>query len=481
MEKILNYIIFLSYLLFSVNVFGTPTEPPLKIPLNAAKVSLDPSGIQDRSSLFVSRQVNCQLVRSYGSIVKEEAAESIQFETPTKIAITIKKQAKFQDGSPVTAEDIVASLNHLRKSRLVLRNVFTWIKKTDVINSNKIIITLKEPVPQFLSVLSSPNYAIFKKLFLKRAEKNPALWKMPIGCGNYKVVFSNDHIIKLTPLREGRPIEFYLKKSNQLLANEIDQYDISDLHLLGESPKVQQFKMIEIFDPTQIFLGLNSRTKQWRNKEDRCAFISKLNPQPVISSYAKRARSADDILPEGILGHESSTQSMREIAKKYGSKQLSPMKSFCLSYLTVSIPEYFRSAYLDMVKKIYKNTRAIYITDNTHFGKKFVESDCDAIVLGLKSNTLDGYDILAIFSEIDPNFTGFFDASLTKEIEGSQNEINPQIRALHYRDIINKIENQCLVYPILTVPMRYVYLKKGLYAPNIGKSPLNEYYLGEVR
>src|SRR5271166_2113967 len=114
MEKILTS---LAIFLFSISCIAHANSDVLKIPLQTASVSLDPSHIQDTSSLFVSRQINCQLVRSKGSIYKLEAAKSIEYISPLEIRIKISDNATFYDGTPVTANDVVASFYYIKKTR----------------------------------------------------------------------------------------------------------------------------------------------------------------------------------------------------------------------------------------------------------------------------------------------------------------------------------------------------------------------------
>jgi len=478
MEKILSFIIIALSLFVSIASYAE--IKPLRIPLHAAKITLDPSGIQDLSSLFVSRQVNCQLVRSYGSVISLEAAQSIHFITPTKILITVKNGMTFHDGSPVTANDVVASLNHLKKSRHTLRNIFNWIKQIEILNQRQISITLIKPVPQFLNVLSSPNYAIFKKEFLANAKNNSDLWRFPLGCGKYKVNESSDRVVKLTPAHHGKSIEFYLNKDDQVISSSIDNYDIVDLHIVGKPGNLAHYRSIELFDPTQIYLGLNTQSNHWKKREDRCSFFAKLDATKVIKQYAGLAKPAADILPEGVLGYRSSLPTLQKLKKQFALINTAKINQFCLSYLTVSVPKEYRAEYQHMIERLYPNVRTTEITNNKRFGIDFINSQCDALIAGIKSNTLDGYDLLAIFSLPDPNFTGYIDKKITKEIEGSQNESDPKSRVLMYRHIVNEIEESCVIHPILTIPMKLVFIRKELHTPNIGKGPFNEYDLSEV-
>lgn len=478
MAKILIVIATISLLFISV--ISHAEAIPLRIPLHAAQITLDPSGIQDLSSLLVSRQVNCQLVRSHASVISLEAAQSIHFTTPTTILITIKNGITFYDGSPVTANDVVASLEHLKKSRQVLRNIFNWIKQMEIVNPHQINITLAKPVPQFLNVLSSPNYAIFKKEFLAKAANNQDLWRSPLGCGKYKIIQTDERLIKLTPLHQGKTIEFYLNQDDQVDSSAIDNFDIVDLHIVDKPVNLIHYRSVELFDPTQIYIGLNTQSKHWKNREDRCSFFAKLDTANVIKQYAGIAKSASDILPEGVFGYSSSLPVLKKLKQEYALANTKKLHQFCLSYLTVSIPKQYRPEYKYMIEKIYHYVRTTEITNNKRFGLDFVNSHCDALIAGIKSNTLDGYDVLAIFALPYPNFTGYIDQKNIKEIEDSQNEPDPKTRALMYRHAIHQIEKNCVIHPILTIPMKLVFVRKELHTPNIEKDPFNEYDLSEV-
>lgn len=37
-----------------------------------------------------------------------------------------------------------------------------------------------------------------------------------------------------------------------------------------------------------------------------------------------------------------------------------------------------------------------------------------------------------------------------------------------------------MLRPLITIPIRYIYVKRGVNTPGIGRGPLNEYYLGGV-
>jgi ABC-type transport system substrate-binding protein len=207
------FILFILSVLFFTSLTKAETNPdPLRVTLQPSVISLDPGGVQDSQSWLVSRQINCQLVQNFGPNYILDAAESIKYITPLKIRLKLNPKAKFHDNTPVTSQDVIASLDYIKESRNILSNLFIWIEKIEIIDDKTILFSLKKQIPQFLNVLSSTNFKIFKKDFILQAKKDKNLWKKPLGCGKYKVSEFTDQYIKLIPVHQGLPIIFYLKK-----------------------------------------------------------------------------------------------------------------------------------------------------------------------------------------------------------------------------------------------------------------------------
>ncbi len=454
----------------------------LRITLQPSLISLDPGGIQDSQSWVVSRQVNCQLVRSQGSIFVLEAAESIKYLNPLKIVLKISNNAKFHDGSPVTSEDVLESFNYIKESRNILNNVFAWIEKIEPIDNKTILFILKRPVPQFLKVISSTNYTIFKKTFLEKARQDKRLWKNPLGCGGYKVVDFNDDQIKLIPISKGLPITFYISKTNQIDANELSKYDIVTIDVINDSKEIMHFNVFETFDPAQFFIGLNSNSKLWGNKYDRCQFLAGLDNKNLLISYGKRAIEAKDLFPKGTLGYnlkENFNERIQTIAKN-SKNHKSAIKPFCLSYLTVSIQEKYKNEYLNMVNKLYPNVYLQPISNVKKFGKDFISENCDAILFAWKSNYLDGYEYLTMFENNDANFSGIYDKETSDRILKSQSISNAAKRANEYKGIVHRIGEFCIIKPLFTLQTKRIYVRKNLKTPDIGLISIHQYYLGNV-
>lgn len=484
MKKLL--IIFIAVTsVISTQTYAESKINELRVTLQSSLISLDPGGIQDSQSLMVSRQVNCQFVRSQGSVFVLDAAESIKYVTPLHIILKINDKVKFHDGSPVTARDVLASFNYIKVSRNILDNLFLWIDKIESVDNKTVRFTLKKEIPQFLKVLSATNFNIFKEDFLNKAKINKNLWKSPMGCGGYKVVESNSNYIRLIPVSKGLPITFSLIKSNFVDRDEMGKYDIVTTEISAKESELDgiNFKILRMFDPVQFYIGLNAKSKMWENKYDRCKFLADLNVKDLTASYGKTAVPANDILPKGTLGYNEDrnfNDQISDISKNANTKSSKKIKPFCFAYLSVSVEDKYKSEYVKMLKKIHPNIVTYEIFDTKKYGKDFVNKNCDAIVFAWKSYYLDGYEYLTFFENNDANFSGMDNNSISRRILKSQDIARVSSRAKEYQSIIREIGDLCVVRPLLTLPTRNIYMKKDLKAPGIGLVSIHQYYLGNI-
>ena len=454
----------------------------LRIPLHARLISLDPTKVQDSSSLWVARQINCQLVRMSGGVVTTEAAESIRYISPLIIDIKLKHYQYFSNGQELTAEDVYATLNYLNKNRLTLRNIFNWVRKIKVANQYELLIYLKKPTPNFLTVFSSPNYSIFERHFLDAVQSNPALWDNPVSCGNYKIIKNSSSILKILPIREGLPIDFYLIPDSQLSANKVKNYDIITLKVTNNSPSnLANYNNIKAFNPYQYYFAFNTNVYPWNKKDARCSFFSQLDPKIPMKSYDTEVRVANDFIPSGTLGYEDNNKQFHDLIHKYKGQPLPHKSTFRVAFVESAIEKDNREYYLNMVKELYPNATKETVSSYTLLPTAALKKKFDGSFFALKSNYLDAYEFLVTLAEKNANVTGYNNEALRQQIENSQNISNPELKSKEYRKIIKKINEECLMYPLFTMPYDTVYVRKGIITPDIGKVSINEYYLGKVR
>ena len=371
MVKITNTLFFI-FLIFT-SCFAGNQDRPIRVLLPAKQVSLWPLGIVDQSALWVARQINCQLVRTEGSVVKYEAAKDIKYLSPTELTVTLDASRKFPNGHSITADDVIASFKFLDQPKHVLRNVLLWIKEIKKSGTDQIIFELKKPMPQFLEVLSYLSFPIFEKNFLKRAISNKELWQKPVGCGGYHVIKNNKKSIVLAGGDKKPKLEFILNETNEIDGDKSSDYDIFSLHVFGNKKKLKQFKRLEILDPYQIYMGFNVESKHWGKKQDRCDFFSSLDRSIVAKAYGDSVSVATDFFPHAVIGYNYEHGSVDLSRRAYLLEQGTKDHSLCLAFLAVSIPQHLRDSYIKMIKQSYPDIKLkiMVINETSHLQRNF--------------------------------------------------------------------------------------------------------------
>lgn len=453
----------------------------IRIPLRSTYITLEPYKLQDISSMWVSRQINCQLIRKHERTPILEAASSIKYVSPLVLDIKLKKDLAFSDGSPVTSDDVVATFSYLRHKGTEFRNIFDWIQSIKARNGSELVITLKKHVPDLISALSAPHYAIFKRNFLEQVEKNPELWKKPIGCGGYRVQENNSESILLMPNTKGLPIIFTFEPDNQISEKEAKKYALIPTHIVGNPKKIKGFHVIQVFDPYQVYFAFNTRLAMWQSKKNRCSVFARMDPHQIMEQYGNNRKAADNLIPSGVLGYSPNDHYLLDIKKEYANTPIPKKSKFCASIITIAIPKSYHDDYLSMMRKIYPNTQLKIIDGCSKMNEIIDEQHCDGTFLTYKSNYLDGYEYMqALSTKNGMTPTGYKDPKLASLIKNSQKKLLPEQKVKEYHKIIKYIDDLCLMYPLFTIPYDIVFVKNNISAPGLGEGIINEYYLGNV-
>lgn len=103
--------------------------------------------------------------------------------------ITLRDGLKFHDGSPVEAEDVVASINRWGKADGLGKTMFTKVADIAAKDGSTIIITMSEPWAQVIPALAkvSSNVPVIMPKELAANDPGDPV-KTPIGSGPYKMI-----------------------------------------------------------------------------------------------------------------------------------------------------------------------------------------------------------------------------------------------------------------------------------------------------
>ena len=115
---------------------------------------------------------------------------------------TIRSGAKFHNGQPVTAQDVVWSYQRLeRETKSPVRTYISKVKSVEAVESNKVRFTLSEPYAPFdrqVSLIS----IVPRKAFEEMGAAQFAL--TPVGAGPFKVVaWKKDVFVARDRVRDG--------------------------------------------------------------------------------------------------------------------------------------------------------------------------------------------------------------------------------------------------------------------------------------
>lgn len=474
-----------SHLFAAQEVQATPVE--IAVPLPVKQVNFNPTKLNDQSSLWVSRHVNCQLTRKQQGKVLLEAASSLEYVTARKVKIVLGNRYRFHNGEPITAADVIATFEFLRAHRQSYKAQFDLVDRAYAVDDKTLIFEFKELTAKlFLDFFSTSQNPLLPKSYLRRAAANPNLLDTPVVCGDYKIAnyVPGERVVLASAQGSGNNITFFLQGNTRLAAGELEKFDLVPAQLTTldqNAPEVpSRFREMKLFDPYQIVVGLNTKMEPWTKEENRCRLFGALDPAGPNLDYKPNSAPAADLFPKGVLGFKVESDYPGFYKKATGGAP-TLNRPFCVSFVNASIPEARKNAFVAMIKHAYPNTTTKEIVDPAAFGPTFLDQKCDAIVIGFKSNNLDGADFLNVFTEKDVNYTGFWSDELKTHIQRAQTLEDSGRRADEFHAVSQSVRDLCLIDPILTVQFKSVLLRDRLEFPDLGKSVLNEYNLGDVR
>jgi peptide/nickel transport system substrate-binding protein len=203
-------------------------------------VSLDPSGAYDLPSYDIIYNVYQNLVQFPPGETKPqpEAAESCDFTNDTTFECTMRDGAKFSDGSPLTAEDVVFSFE--RNVKIADPNgassLLANMKSIEAPDDKTVVFHLAEPDATWPSVLATASFAIVPSdsYPADKLQDDTAI----IGSGRYQVaeyeagqqtvLQANDEYTGEDPAQTDQAIIQYFDKASALkLALEQGDVDVA--------------------------------------------------------------------------------------------------------------------------------------------------------------------------------------------------------------------------------------------------------------
>ena len=171
---------------------GQSGKDTLTVAVSTEPVSMNITETNLVYDLLVWDMVYSRLIRDTGcSDYEPDLAESYEMVSDTQWKFTLRGNAAFSDGTPVTAADVAASLDALHESAVVGAKV-AWLASTEVVDDQTILINTDGPAATILLDLSNIGFIVPAKLLQEGYNFNEA----PVGSGPYtlKEWVRGDHL-----------------------------------------------------------------------------------------------------------------------------------------------------------------------------------------------------------------------------------------------------------------------------------------------
>ncbi len=333
-----------NYRLPEVTLGGDQT---LSIPLGDDPSTLDPALVKDVDSAFVARQVFSGLLTLDDDLnLQPDLAASLPEVSSdgTVYTFTLRSDARFQDGRPITAEDIKFSLDRASDpslaypdapSTLPAATYLSTIKGFEerisgkasgldgvrVLGSTKLQIALSRPDPTFLYKLAFPcAFVVDRKQISAGGD-----WTLkPNGSGPFRVEeWRRQELMRLVPadtyprrrpaVKEVRLIlsPEALQPLNLYEAGKVDLAWVGadDLFRVKDPSSNLSRELQEVDEFSVTYVGLNLRTKPFEDPKVREALYLAVDRGKIAkASYHGSVEPALGLVPPSLAGYSLSSQ-----------------------------------------------------------------------------------------------------------------------------------------------------------------------------
>lgn len=248
--------------------------------------SLNPFKAKTRNNLELSTLLYEGLIRLDDKMTPQmNLATSVTNTNPQTLTAVMRSDAKFSDGSKVTAADVVASFNAAKASDN-FKTLLTDVQAASASGSNTVVFSLSSQNPNALACLSFP--------VVKTGSADP-----PIGCGRYVYQSGDTASLKINSNNSAKPTisEIHLLDLPEddamlygLESGSISIFfsDLSNGEIPNTTSATANFPLNYM-----VFLGVNSGRTSLSNAAVRQGLSAAVNRSEICANaFAGRANPA---------------------------------------------------------------------------------------------------------------------------------------------------------------------------------------------
>lgn len=295
-------------------------------------ITLDPALVQDSTSAEYIDKLFVGLVSLDDELqVRPELAESWELsENGTVYTFTLRKDARFQDGRPIRAEDIryslertcapstrspVASqyLGDIVGAKERIAGLSEEVAGIEVLDEFTIQLTIDAPKAYFLSKLTYPTAAVVDQADVDRGG---AWTERPNGSGPYRLISWSDQLLVMQANEHyfrGKPLinrlEFNLRAGDPVTMYENGELEVAWVGVGGFERITDPLNplhgdLVAVPSLNVQYVGLNTLLPPFDDKNVRQAFAHATQRQAIVNVMFKGSvQEARGIMPPGLPGY----------------------------------------------------------------------------------------------------------------------------------------------------------------------------------
>lgn len=445
--------------------------------------TLDPAMHRSRTTEAVIRNICDGLVtRDQNMKVVPELAESWQMLDEKTWEFVLRRDVKFHDGSPFTAEDVKFTIDRIITPGAVAgessprRGLLGDVDGADVVDEHTVLLHTSAPFPALPSMLTF--HEIVPKAYIERVGDREFATK-PVGTGPFNLeVWRRGESILLRRFKEYyggspdippvgpaklervlfKPVPESASRISALLAGEVHIIENVPSHSVGtiETPRT----IAQTAEGTRTYyLGLNVNLAPFQDRRARQAIGHAVNFEAIVdqvlSGYATVL--AGPMVP-AAFGFDKDMAPVRHNPERV--RRLLRQARFPMDHLieidTEDSDKEIAQVLADQLRAVGLNARArVWNWDLLH--PQLVNQRRAAFLTHWGNASLDPIDILEPLFTSDGrgNYTGFADARVDRLLVEARSMVVPAQRERAYINIQRLIND--------TVPAIFGLVKKEIY------------------
>jgi oligopeptide transport system substrate-binding protein len=448
---------------------------------------LDPAVAQDAGSAAYIVEIFSGLVRLDKDLkVQPDVAESWDVSPDQKTyTFHINKNATFQDGRPVSADDVKYSferalspdtasnvaanvLGDIAGAKDVSRGRATEISGLKVINDTTVSLTLDAPKQYFLYKLTYPTAFLVDK---RQIESNPKRWtQKPNGTGPYKlkewklgdrlVLEAYDNNVLGAP--KLKSIRFDLSGGSSLVAYQDGDIDITgvgldDLDRIQDPSDALNKEYEKVPVQSVDYIGFNTNSAPFDDENVRKAFAMSVDRQKIADVVLKGAIPvATGILMPGVPGYTESDKTYPYDPDQ--AKQLIAQSKYANNMPEITLAESGAGATVgpttEAIVQYWKDNLGIDVkiqqAESATFFGDIDQGRYQMFHLGWIMDYPDPEDVLDIlfYSKSRQNNTRYNNPDVDSKLEQARVETDTEKRLALYQDVEKTLVQQAVWMPM---------------------------------